>query len=633
MAEKRYTVVFDAKDMASARLSEMERNARRTSRSMDELRGGTRRVGTETDRSERSYRQLNSRLSESGGRFSRLHDWLRRNNSEIDRSPGMLSRMGSGFSRMASQAGSDLSRLGGGLSSVLGILGGITTAALGAGTAIAGIAIKGTWDNIIKPAMDVESTKLQINALSGSPEKGSEIYKMSKDFGMQSVYDNEEIMNGTFSFMQNTKDTDQLREMLKIAQRLATLNKEEGFRGASFSLKEAMSGDIQSIAEVFNVSKKTLRENGFDGKADWQTNLQAVDTTLNDIGIDDKFVEEIGKSTPAQLAKMQKNVKSSFSAMGMGMLEELNPAFRKVNALFEDKKGLTKFTQAMSDKFQEALQDVFGFGDGINITWKDITEWSENTFNGVKDIITSLGDTFTSTMELFSGEDLSGPKEAFQSFGDVLSGIASTIDTINDGIKAMKKVDEASDSWFGGINDMNESLYGDSSYGLLTGWTKPFVDKFSGHALGLSYVPRDNYKANLHEGERVLTRVENREYTKMLSRPKRANDPYTTTMERPIADSAAPYFSPNEQGNYRMLLDGSHANGISYVPKNDYKANLHEGERVLTKQENRDYTKAGAVQGKGDVIITGNTFNVRNDSDIDAIGEKILMRLQATGVV
>ncbi len=76
--------------------------------------------------------------------------------------------------------------------------------------------------------------------------------------------------------------------------------------------------------------------------------------------------------------------------------------------------------------------------------------------------------------------NLSGPKEAFQSFGTVLSGIASTIETINSGIDAMKSVDKASDSWFGGIDSMNENLYGDKKYGLLTGWTKPIVDMFSG---------------------------------------------------------------------------------------------------------------------------------------------------------
>lgn len=37
--------------------------------------------------------------------------------------------------------------------------------------------------------------------------------------------------------------------------------------------------------------------------------------------------------------------------------------------------------------------------------------------------------------------------------------------------------------------------------------------------------------------------------------------------------------------------NGSHADGLAYVPSNNYIARLHEGERVLTKRENQDYTR------------------------------------------
>lgn len=50
------------------------------------------------------------------------------------------------------------------------------------------------------------------------------------------------------------------------------------------------------------------------------------------------------------------------------------------------------------------------------------------------------------------------------------------------------------------------------------------------------------------------------------------------------------------------LLSGSHANGLDYVPYNGYVAELHEGERVLTKAENREYNK-GEGKGSGDTYI------------------------------
>lgn len=43
-------------------------------------------------------------------------------------------------------------------------------------------------------------------------------------------------------------------------------------------------------------------------------------------------------------------------------------------------------------------------------------------------------------------------------------------------------------------------------------------------------------------------------------------------------------YTANRSGS--NAINGSHANGLSYVPFNGYRAELHEGERVLTKSEN-----------------------------------------------
>jgi phage-related protein len=53
-----------------------------------------------------------------------------------------------------------------------------------------------------------------------------------------------------------------------------------------------------------------------------------------------------------------------------------------------------------------------------------------------------------------------------------------------------------------------------------------------------------------------------------------------------------------------MYADGSHADGLPYVPYDGYIAELHEGERVLTKQQNNDYNKG---TGTG-----GDTYNFYN---------------------
>lgn len=80
--------------------------------------------------------------------------------------------------------------------------------------------------------------------------------------------------------------------------------------------------------------------------------------------------------------------------------------------------------------------------------------------------------------------------------------------------------------------------------------------------------------------------------------------------------------------NYGGLKLPGHKGGLNKVPYDNYVARLHEGERVLTKQENKEYN-GGYGNGKG-VLITGNTFHVREDSDIDKIANALYAKLYET---
>ena len=50
-------------------------------------------------------------------------------------------------------------------------------------------------------------------------------------------------------------------------------------------------------------------------------------------------------------------------------------------------------------------------------------------------------------------------------------------------------------------------------------------------------------------------------------------------------------------------ISGSHANGLDYVPYNGYIAELHQGERVLTKEENEEYNEGRGNSSNGDTYI------------------------------
>ena len=70
-------------------------------------------------------------------------------------------------------------------------------------------------------------------------------------------------------------------------------------------------------------------------------------------------------------------------------------------------------------------------------------------------------------------------------------------------------------------------------------------------------------------------------------------------------------------------VDGIHANGLSYVPFDGYRAEVHKGEGILTAPENKAYHKGGSTIGTliGQLIISG------TDKDPSEIADAVIAKL------
>ena len=78
----------------------------------------------------------------------------------------------------------------------------------------------------------------------------------------------------------------------------------------------------------------------------------------------------------------------------------------------------------------------------------------------------------------------------------------------------------------------------------------------------------------------------------------------------------------------RGTSTGGFAFGLDRVPYDDYPALLHEGERVLTASQAREQDAAKAPASGGQIVITGNSFSVRDDSDIQKIAAELLHQIR-----
>ena len=77
----------------------------------------------------------------------------------------------------------------------------------------------------------------------------------------------------------------------------------------------------------------------------------------------------------------------------------------------------------------------------------------------------------------------------------------------------------------------------------------------------------------------------------------------------------------NIQNSNKFGFGKGYAVGLSYVPYNNFPTVLHEGERVLTASENRAYGQNAAP------IITGNSFVIREDADVQKVAIEIVRQM------
>ena len=78
----------------------------------------------------------------------------------------------------------------------------------------------------------------------------------------------------------------------------------------------------------------------------------------------------------------------------------------------------------------------------------------------------------------------------------------------------------------------------------------------------------------------------------------------------------------------RGTSTGGFAFGLDRVPYDDYPALLHEGERVLTASQAREQDAGKTPASGGQIVITGNSFSVRDDSDIQKIAAELLHQIR-----
>jgi len=195
--------------------------------------------------------------------------------------------------------------------------------------AAAGGAVAMAIDGIRRNA-NLEYTELALKSFMGSADKARDAVAMLRAEAQQRpIFKLDDMMAAgqalsTFA----GGSVGKLKGLVEMAERLSLLNKEEGMRGAAFSLKEALSGDYASLIERFNVSRSRINEL----KAMGMEGQQIVAKILSEMGVSEQTLDDFGGSFAGMLATLRSNYETFVTEMGGSLFKELQP---KLNELVE----------------------------------------------------------------------------------------------------------------------------------------------------------------------------------------------------------------------------------------------------------------------------------------------------------
>lgn len=235
------------------------------------------------------------------------------------------------------------------------------------------LAAKKTIDFTVGAALDLDKLEREFQARLDSVDIGTAMYQKLQDQAKESAFAFDELAKNTLSFMSVTTKPQNLDRLNKLAERLAVFDKTgQGLEGAGFSLKEALSGDIVSLAERFNMSKAQIRAFGIDElgkKGDIEGFITQFEKLLDAQNMGEEAYEKMLQAPKTQMEMFLSNLKMGFAQASTEATKALAPLITRLNEWFASDSAeqfFASFASGLSTAVDFAMQLFDGVSDIAN---------------------------------------------------------------------------------------------------------------------------------------------------------------------------------------------------------------------------------------------------------------------------
>ncbi|KQL18860.1 hypothetical protein [Cytobacillus solani] len=485
------------------------------------------------------------------------------------------------------------------LTSPLRAIGSLTTSLhglVGAFTAAAGA--KKIFEETIGQAAKYEQSTITISAMLNDKKLGQDYMKLVDKFAIDSpIMDSQSMLANSKSFLTQSKDMKQLEKMWSLAERMAAIDPYQGVEGAVFSLRELFSGDAFSIVRRFEMPKKVMNE---IKKMELPDQLEALDKYFNKIGMTQKLIDEMGGTTLGIWAQIKEKTNVILRTMGQ-------PALMKIKSFLDGlKNNMATVSEVMANRnfftpeeFKANLEramTIENFKETGTKILESVMTGFINAAKGIGNWIQAL----TNNPEFQKLESLSA-KVIFV-FEDIWGRFETWL--ANGGQEK--------------INRITKELLEVMAVGLIA--SQEIIVKAAttiGEAVG---------SAMASSASDTFAKWQNQKMneSKLFKIPMLAPFKWANNMGMKMREDAKK--GDSKKASPRIIPPKKNG-GLSRVPYNGATYSLHKDEMVLSRGEAAAYRKGN----HGGVVISGNTFHVRQDSDIQKVAQELAKLIEMEG--
>ncbi|MCM3560898.1 hypothetical protein M4D57_20245 [Brevibacillus borstelensis] len=575
-------------DNMTAPLRRATAQVKQTSRIIDEMSGSltkTTRAQDLTGKSAlslaRSIDNIDSAMGATKVTMTTLRDSAGRLRDEFGRFVSSNSRVGGVFYGIANGA----SKARGAVLGLKSAIGGIVGVAAGYGL------YRGTESfltSALGGAAQYELAQVQIEALFGDAKKAKTYMdRMSAAAAASPILNEQDVFANSKSFLALTKDQKVLEDMWKVAEKLNAMDPAQGLEGAVLAMRELAGGDVVSLVERFELPRSVVNQ--------WKNlpidkQAKAMNKYLDQLGFNQKFLEKTGQTAAKQWDRTQELISKGMRMIGQDALTKLRPALVQLNdflsgprfAVFVDKAG-----RALADMFDGMLA-----GARSAWTYLDRQYLSNPQFKKLTTMQARINFVIDDLMGAFRVWLDSGGQDMLNKIGNQAVGVLSK--AIEDGAPRLAQAGLV----------VGKALGTTIIDAAVKEFDKLFTDPMQ---YGVNFQQRKANNAQATFGFLNVTPPTAADIVERTERSRR-NMKWFDDMLKSVGIGSGATTPVIYGPPVPPKIDGSHYNGLDYVPYDGYIARLHRGERVLTRQENEQYSggKGGSVSMQfGDIHLHG----------------------------